>query len=123
MVLFFHGGAYHLGSPARLRGLLARLSAAAQARVLSAGYRLAPEHPFPAAVEDALIVYRWLIAVGADARQVVISGDSSVAAWRLRRSWRCVTPATHFPARPSSSRRGPTWTWAASRCAAGRPSM
>ena len=62
VVLFFHGGAYHLGSPARLRGLLALLSAAAQARVLSAGYRLAPEHPFPAAVEDALTAYRWLIA-------------------------------------------------------------
>jgi acetyl esterase/lipase len=77
VVLFFHGGAYHLGSPARLRGLLALLSAAAQARVLSASYRLAPEHPFPAAVEDALTAYRWLIAGGTHARQVVISGDSS----------------------------------------------
>ena len=77
VVLHFHGGAYHLGSPARLRGLLALLSAAAQARVLSAGYRLAPEHPFPAAVEDALTAYRWLIAGGTHARQVVISGDSS----------------------------------------------
>ena len=77
VVLFFHGGAYHLGSPARLRGLLVLLSAAAQARVLSAGYRLAPEHPFPAAVEDALTAYRWLIAGGTHARQTVISGDSS----------------------------------------------
>jgi monoterpene epsilon-lactone hydrolase len=77
VVLYFHGGAYHLGSPARLRGLVALLSAAAQARVLSAGYRLAPEHPFPAAVEDALTAYRWLIASGTSARQVVISGDSS----------------------------------------------
>ena len=57
--------------------MLALLSAAAQARVLSAGYRLAPEHPFPAAVEDALTAYRWLIASGQPARQVVISGDSS----------------------------------------------
>ena len=77
VMLFFHGGAYHLGSPARLRRLLALLSAAAQARVLSAGYRLAPEHPFPAAVEDALTACRWLIAGGTPARQVVISGDSS----------------------------------------------
>ena len=77
VVLHFHGGAYHLGSPARLRGLLALLSAAAQARVLSAGYRLAPEHPFPAAVQDALTAYRWLIAGGTPARHVVISGDSS----------------------------------------------
>ena len=45
--------------------------------MLSTGYRLAPEHPFPAAVEDALTAYRWLIAGGTHARQVVISGDSS----------------------------------------------
>ena len=77
VVLYFHGGAYHLGSPARLRGLLALLSAAAQARVLSVGYRLAPEHPFPAAFEDALTACRWLIASGTPARQVVIGGDSS----------------------------------------------
>jgi acetyl esterase/lipase len=77
VVLYFHGGAYHLGSPARLRGVLGRLSAAAQAPVLSAGYRLAPEHPFPAALDDALTAYRWLIASGMPARQVVIGGDSS----------------------------------------------
>jgi acetyl esterase/lipase len=80
VLLHFHGGAYHLGSPARLRGLLTLLSAAAQVRVLSAGYRLAPEHPFPAAVEDALAVYRWVLASGTPAGQVVISGDSS--GWR-----------------------------------------
>jgi acetyl esterase/lipase len=50
VLLYLPGGAYHLGSPARLRGLVALLSAAAQARVLSVGYRLAPEQPFPAAV-------------------------------------------------------------------------
>ena len=77
VLLHFHGGAYHLGSPARLRGLLTLLSAAAQVRVLSAGYRLAPEHPFPAAVEDALAVYHWVLASGTPAGQVVISGDSS----------------------------------------------
>ena len=77
VLLFFHGGAYHMGSPARLRSLHALLSAATPARVLSAGYRLAPEHPFPAAVEDALTAYRWLVAGGTDARQVVIGGNSS----------------------------------------------
>jgi monoterpene epsilon-lactone hydrolase len=54
IVLFFHGGAYHIGSLGTLRRLLALISAATQARVLSVGYRLAPEHPFPAAVEDAI---------------------------------------------------------------------
>jgi len=77
VVLFFHGGAYHLGSPATLRRLLALVSGAAQARVLSAGYRLAPEHPFPAAVHDALAAYRWLLARGPAARQIAIAGNSS----------------------------------------------
>ncbi len=54
VLLHFPGGAYHLGSPARLRGLLALVSVAAWVRVLSVGYRLAPEDPFPAAVEDGL---------------------------------------------------------------------
>jgi len=77
VVLFFHGGAYHTGSPAALRRLLALVSGAAQARVLSAGYRLAPEHPFPAAVHDALAAYRWLLARGPAARQIAIADNSS----------------------------------------------
>jgi epsilon-lactone hydrolase len=76
-VLFLHGGAYHLGSPATLRRLLALVSGAAQARVLSAGYRLAPEHPFPAAVHDALAAYRWLLARGLATRQIAIAGNSA----------------------------------------------
>ena len=76
-VLFFPGGAYHIGSVAALRHLLALVSGAAQARVLSAGYRLAPEHPFPAAVNDALAAYRWLLAHGTAACQVAIAGNSS----------------------------------------------
>jgi monoterpene epsilon-lactone hydrolase len=76
-LLFFHGGAYHMGSAATLRHLLALVSDAAQARVLSVDYRLAPEHPFPAAVDDALAAYRWLLARGSDAGRVAIAGDSS----------------------------------------------
>ena len=76
-VLFFPGGAYHVGSVATLRHLVALVSDAAQARVLSAGYRLAPEHPFPAAVHDALTAYRWLLAHGTAARQVAVAGNSS----------------------------------------------
>jgi len=76
-VLFFPGGAYHIGTLATLRRLLALVSAAAQARVLSVGYRLAPEHPFPAAVHDALTAYRWLLARGIAARQIAIAGNSS----------------------------------------------
>ena len=77
VLMYLHGGAYQLGSPATLRNLKALLSAAARARVLSVGYRLAPEHPFPAAVEDALTAYRWLLAGGTDPAAIVIAGDSA----------------------------------------------
>jgi acetyl esterase/lipase len=76
-VLFLPGGAYHIGSPATLRRMVALVSGAAQARVLSAGYRLAPEHPFPAAVHDALTAYRWLLARGVAAHHLAIVGNSS----------------------------------------------
>jgi epsilon-lactone hydrolase len=76
-VLFFPGGAYHVGSLATLRHLVALVSDAAQARVLNVGYRLAPEHPFPAAVHDALAAYRWLLARGVAPGQIAIAGNSS----------------------------------------------
>jgi acetyl esterase/lipase len=77
VLLYLHGGAYQIGSPATLRHMIALISAAAQARVLSVDYRLAPEHPFPAAVEDALTAYRFLLSDGADADDVAIAGDSA----------------------------------------------
>jgi monoterpene epsilon-lactone hydrolase len=77
VVVYFHGGAYQMGSPATLRHMVAFISAAAGARVLSVDYRLAPEHPFPAAVEDAITAYRWLLAAGADPASVAFAGDSA----------------------------------------------
>jgi epsilon-lactone hydrolase len=77
VVVYFHGGAYQMGSPATLRHMIAVISAAAQARVLSVDYRLAPEHPFPAAVEDAVTAYRWLLASGVDPASVAFAGDSA----------------------------------------------
>jgi acetyl esterase/lipase len=77
VLLYFHGGAYQIGSPANLRHLVALLSDAAGARALSVDYRLAPEHPFPAAIEDALAVYRWLLASGIDPALVAVAGDSA----------------------------------------------
>jgi epsilon-lactone hydrolase len=77
VVLFFPGGAYHIGSVATLRHLVALVSDAAQARVLNAGYRLAPEHPFPAAVHDAVTAYRWLLARGIPPGQIAVAGNSS----------------------------------------------
>src|SRR5437762_2003521 len=66
VLLYLHGGAYQVGSPATLRRMIALISAAAQARVLSVDYRLAPEHPFPAAVDDAQTAYRFLLSSDAD---------------------------------------------------------
>jgi len=77
VLLYLHGGAYQAGSPAASRRLVALISAAAQVRVLSVGYRLAPEHPFPAAVDDALTAYRFLLRSGGDPAAIAIAGDSS----------------------------------------------
>ncbi len=77
VLLYLHGGAYQAGSPATLRHTIALISAAAQARVLSVDYRLAPEHPFPAAVDDALTAYRFLLDGGGDPAAIAIAGDSS----------------------------------------------
>jgi len=75
-VLYFHGGAYALGTAALLRDFTWRIGAAARACVLYFDYRLAPEHPFPAALEDAVAVYRWL-AGRLDPSRIAFLGDSA----------------------------------------------
>ena len=77
VILYLHGGGYCMGSPSSHRRLVAELSAQAKARVLSLDYRLAPEHPYPAAVEDAVTAYEWLLAQGVPATRIAISGDSA----------------------------------------------
>jgi acetyl esterase/lipase len=77
VLLYLHGGAYQIGSPATLRHMIALIAGAAEARALSVAYRLAPEHPFPAAIEDALTAYRFLLAAGTDPQDIVIAGDSA----------------------------------------------
>lgn len=77
IILYFHGGAYALGSVNTHRELVARLALAAQCSALVINYRLAPEHPFPAALEDALKAYRWLIAEGHDPSCIFLAGDSA----------------------------------------------
>jgi len=76
-VLYLHGGGYAIGSINTHRRLAYDLSAACGARFLVIDYRLAPEHPFPAAVEDATKAWRWLIAQGFDTRRLAIAGDSA----------------------------------------------
>ena len=77
VLLYFHGGAYLLGSGDSHREAVARLSAASGLRALLPEYRLAPEHPFPAAVEDAHTAYRWLLAQGTRPEHIVVAGDSA----------------------------------------------
>ena len=76
-VLYLHGGGYALGSVVTHKELMARLSAAAGVPVLGLDYRLAPENPFPAAVDDAHAAVRWLFAQGVEPRRLVIAGDSA----------------------------------------------
>lgn len=75
-ILYLHGGGYVLGSRHSHRGLAGHLANAVGARALLAEYRLAPEHPFPAALDDAVAVYRALLE-DFDHRSIVISGDSA----------------------------------------------
>lgn len=75
-IVYLHGGGYLLGSRRSHRGLAAHLANAAGARAVLVEYRLAPEHPFPAALDDAVAVYRELLETF-DHRSMVISGDSA----------------------------------------------
>jgi epsilon-lactone hydrolase len=77
VVMYLHGGGYVMGSIETHRELVARLSIAAQARGLVLDYRLAPENPFPAAVDDSITAYRWLLAQGYKPERIVIAGDSA----------------------------------------------
>ena len=74
-LLYLHGGGYRVGSPAIYRHLTWRFADAARANVLIIAYRLAPEHPFPAALNDAFAAYRWLLGDGA--KEIVVMGDSA----------------------------------------------
>lgn len=77
VLLYLHGGAYVSGSVNCYRGLISTLAAAGESRTLAVDYRLAPEHPFPAAVDDAVAAYRWLLAEGTPSDQIMIAGDSA----------------------------------------------
>jgi epsilon-lactone hydrolase len=77
VVLYLHGGGYVIGSVKSHRDLMGRISRGAKARVLGLNYRLAPENPFPAAVEDSVASYRWLLAQGIKPSRIAIAGDSA----------------------------------------------
>jgi monoterpene epsilon-lactone hydrolase len=77
VLLYLHGGGYVLCSVSTHRDLISRIARAAGMRALGVDYRLAPEHPFPAAVEDATTAYRWLVSHGTAPGHIAIAGDSA----------------------------------------------
>ncbi|MBT8162260.1 MULTISPECIES: alpha/beta hydrolase [Arthrobacter] len=76
-ILYFHGGSFALGTPQTALGLTASLVTKTGMRALSLDYRLAPEHPFPAGIEDCLAAYRELLEDGIQANSIAFAGDSA----------------------------------------------
>ena len=79
VLMFFHGGGYCSGSILSHRRMVTEAGRAAGARALAVGYRLAPEHPFPAALDDALAAWRFLRKQGIAAGRIAVGGDSAGA--------------------------------------------
>ena len=76
-ILYLHGGGYVVGSLNTHRHVVSRLAQGAKARLLNVDYRLAPESPFPAALDDAMAAWQWHLANGGEAAHTAISGDSA----------------------------------------------
>src|SRR6516225_11397235 len=77
VLMFFHGGGYCSGSIRSHRRMVTEAGRAAAIRTLAIGYRLAPEHPFPAALDDALAAWRFLRGQGIAAEHIAVGGDSA----------------------------------------------
>jgi acetyl esterase/lipase len=111
VILYLHGGGYVMGSINTHRAMVARIARASQARALALDYRLAPEHPFPAAVDDATAAYRWLLTQGYQPSKIVISGDSAggglvLAALVALRDAKVALPACAVPISPWTDMEG-----------------
>jgi acetyl esterase/lipase len=118
VILFLHGGSFNSGSIVSHRTLAGNVALAAGARALLIDYRLAPEHPFPAQIDDSLKAYNWLRAQGIPERQIVVAGDSAggtlaLALLVLLRDQRQPLPAAAVclsPA-PDLTFTSPSWTF------------
>ena len=89
VILYFHGGGYGIGSPRSHRDLCAYLAKYSGVPVLSLDYRLAPEHPFPAALEDAEGAFMALIAQGIPSNNIALAGDSAGGGLALSLALKC----------------------------------
>ncbi len=117
VLLYFHGGGYMIGSADHVVPMLGHIAGAGGCRALSVDYRLAPEHPFPAAVDDAVAAYRWLLDEGIQAASIVIAGDSAgggiaLAAQLALRENGQPLPGGSLPISPWADLRcaAPSWT-------------
>jgi monoterpene epsilon-lactone hydrolase len=111
VILYLHGGGYVVGSINTHRAMVSRIARASNARALAIDYRLAPEHPFPAAVEDTIAAYRWLLAQGYKPGRIVIAGDSAggglaIVALLAIRDARLPMPACAVPISPWTDLEG-----------------
>ncbi|MBT6275135.1 MAG: alpha/beta hydrolase [Chromatiales bacterium] len=106
-IVHLHGGGYVFGSPATHRTIGAYLAAEGNVPVYMVDYRLAPEHPYPAALEDALAAFEWLEAQGLDASAIAVSGDSAGGGLALSL---CLTRAAQKLALPASLLLQSPWT-------------
>ena len=77
LLLYLHGGGFMMGGLSSHRHLVASLARAFHAKALHVEYRVAPEHPYPASLEDCLAAYRWLLESGVDSRRLVLAGESA----------------------------------------------
>ncbi len=77
ILYYLHGGGFYTGSSESCRQFSFRLAQAARAKAMTIDYRLAPEHPFPAALEDSLAAYRWLLENNFRPENIIIGGDSA----------------------------------------------
>ncbi|WP_433658772.1 alpha/beta hydrolase [Nocardia sp. CA-128927] len=97
-VLYLHGGGYAVGSPATHRSLAARLAHETGSTVYVPDYRLAPEHPFPAALDDAEAAFLELVDTGYRPDQIALSGDSAGGGLSLATAQRLIARHGHTPA-------------------------
>jgi acetyl esterase/lipase len=98
VILYLHGGGFQVGSIASYRGFIARLCKASGCRALAINYRLAPEHKFPAAVNDAAAAYEWLIAQGVQPFKIAFVGDSAGGGLAISAMYLCRERGTPLPA-------------------------
>jgi len=98
VILYFHGGAYCLGSAKTHRSLSSHLASSSNVQVVLPNYRLAPEHPFPAAQDDALLCYKALLSEGYSPSDIIVGGDSAGGGLALSLLVRLQREGMSFPA-------------------------